>query len=74
MIAPVDISADPILYAVYDNFNEEFLQAYTSQREAEDAARDRNDEYFNDYSRYASDEDRYTVDQLPRPYESWAVS
>lgn len=64
---------DPILYGVYDNFYEEFTAAYESQREAVEVAQERNDFDLNSYDRYPNDVERFTVDQLPRPYEAWAV-
>ncbi|MGA8330419.1 MAG: hypothetical protein WB777_14115 [Mycobacterium sp.] len=62
-----------VLYAVYDNDEQEFTEAFASLREAEDRARELNDLYFNSYDRLLTDVDRYVVDQLPTPWPSWAI-
>lgn len=62
-----------VLYGIYDNYLEEFTEAYVLQREADDRAIELNDLNFNSYDRVAGAEERFSVDQLPTPWPDWCV-
>lgn len=66
-------AAPDVLYGVYDNDEETFVEAYETQREAEDRAKHLSDEHLNSYDRALGDVERFTVDQLPTPFPDWAV-